>query len=219
MATPRVCSFRGCERTMVARGLCKTHWDQQARGSALSPIGSSRAPRQLIDHPTDPSSLLVPLTRGMFAIIDRNDGDIVGARPWCAFRAPRSKTFYAQAFDRYEDGKPRTVTLHLFLWRTWGMPPTPEVDHANTNGLDCRRENLRAATRGQNAHNVGVRADSKTGLKGVTWYQRYRKWVARIAVDGRQKCLGYFDSPDAASAAYANAAIELHGNYANLGRP
>lgn len=208
------CSFEGCGRKVIARELCTGHYQQAKRRPALTPIGSAKTPRALLSNSEIPGTLLVPLTQGKFAIIDESDASAVGGRSWSNFQPPRSKTSYAHSFDRYEHGKPRTISLHRFLWREWGMPETPEVDHENTNGLDCRRLNLRAADGNKNQHNVGIRADNKSGFKGVTWYPKYNKWRARIASEGTQRLLGYFSNPADAAKAYAKSAAMLHGEFA-----
>lgn len=34
----KVCSFPGCQKKYCAKGLCNSHWAQQARGNKLTPI-------------------------------------------------------------------------------------------------------------------------------------------------------------------------------------
>jgi hypothetical protein len=89
----------------------------------------------------------------------------------------------------------------------------PEVDHVNCDGLDNRRANLRAATRLQNSRNVRCRADSRSGLKGVSWYERIGRWQARIKVDRKEKYLGSFATAEEAHAAYAKASLTFHGEF------
>ena len=92
-------------------------------------------------------------------------------------------------------------------------------DHKDTDRRNNRRGNLRICTVAQNVRNSGLRRDNTSGLKGVSWVNKYQKWIARIANQGQKIHLGYFDDPDKAYAAYCKAALELHGEFANLGRP
>jgi hypothetical protein len=77
-------------------------------------------------------------------------------------------------------------------------------------------ENLRPATKSQNAANRGKTCNNTSGFKGVWWRRRYRKWQATIGVNGKRFYLGMFDTPEAAHAAYAAAAQRLHGEFARV---
>lgn len=68
-------------------------------------------------------------------------------------------------------------------------PANLYTDHVNRNKLDNRKVNLRWVTASENAKNVGVHKDTKSGVKGVS-YKKGRKscWQARVD----KKTLGYF---------------------------
>lgn len=57
-----------------------------------------------------------------------------------------------------------------------------------------------------------------SGFKGVSFFSRTSKWVAKIKLDGVSKNLGYYQSPEAAARAYDAAAYKAWGNdcYLNL---
>src|SRR5439155_1711101 len=104
---------------------------------------------------------------------------------------------------------------HRLAWLyVHGEHPRGVIDHVNGNAMDDRIANLRQCSRSENARNVRGRATS--GLKGV--YRRAdrpgNKWYAQIAVSGKTICLGSFDSPEAAAAAYDAAACRYHGAFA-----
>lgn len=92
-----------------------------------------------------------------------------------------------------------------------------QVDHINGNGLDNRRENLRIATRVQNMANSRKRVDNTSGFKGVSKAKRKGKWRARLAVDGKEKTVGYFDNPKDAWDARNILGRELFGDFWNDG--
>ncbi len=89
-----------------------------------------------------------------------------------------------------------------------------EVDHVDLNKGNNRIENLRAASRNANQHNRPAQANNTSGFKGVGWVRAKGKWRARITTDGRQTMLGYFDTPEEAHTAYADAAERMHGAFA-----
>lgn len=92
-----------------------------------------------------------------------------------------------------------------------GQWPTIEIDHKNLDCSDDSWGNLREATRSQNCSNR--RGWASSGFKGVT-RQKSGKWIARIRVDNRLIYLGQFATAEEASAVYARAAREKHGEFA-----
>lgn len=161
-------------------------------------------------NPAEPGTWLVPLGDGYFAIIDAADVRAVARRRWRALvDTDARRTIYAVT---HIDGRP--VRLHRFLWRRWRLAAARLIDHRNTNGLDCRRQNLRRATFEQNNANQPLRRDNISGCKGVSWDARKGRWRARVQANGQRRNLGYFESPIAAQRARQRAARELHGEFA-----
>lgn len=115
------------------------------------------------------------------------------------------------------NGKPHKEHRLIFLMYYGYLPK--EVDHIDGNKLNNRIENLRSATTSQNQHNRTKYKNNTSGYKGVSFYgkNKYKCWGANIQVNGKQKHLGYFLTPEEAFAAYCKAALELHGEFANTG--
>lgn len=107
--------------------------------------------------------------------------------------------------------------LHRIAWyMSTGTDPVDfELDHINGDKTDNRIENLRKATRADNNRNQPKRKNNTSGYKGVSWNKKYGKWVAYIGIDWKRRHLGYFETAEAAHAAYSAAANELHGSFAN----
>lgn len=53
------------------------------------------------------------------------------------------------------------------------------------------------------------RKDNTSGYRGVSWEKNTRKWAAYICRNGRRQFLGFFQTPEAASAAYREADARL----------
>lgn len=89
------------------------------------------------------------------------------------------------------------------------------VDHRNGDTLDNRRENLRPATRAQNAWNRGKLSTNRSGHKGVSKDADGRRWIAKIEVNGVRHRKA-FKVLEEAAAWYREAALRLHGEFARL---
>ena len=84
-----------------------------------------------------------------------------------------------------------------------------EIDHINGVRDDNRIENLREATRSENARNIHkARKDNRTGYIGVR--KDRGRWEARIKVNGKYIHLGCFGSPQEAQKAYLDAKRMMH---------
>lgn len=95
-----------------------------------------------------------------------------------------------------------------------GADPWPnEVDHIDGNTENNSPENLRVATRSENASNKSVSSTNTSGVIGVTRCKRTNKWMAQIGKDKRTMFLGRFDSIDDATKARRNAEDEMHGEF------
>jgi hypothetical protein len=84
----------------------------------------------------------IQLTQGRWTLVDNNDLEELQKYKW--FTQPSRSQTYAATKISY-----RRYYLHCLLL---GLP-SKEIDHANGNGLDNRRSNLRLSTRSQNGFN------------------------------------------------------------------
>lgn len=144
---------------------------------------------------------LVHLTQGMTAEVDDEDAPLVFSIKWHAVRA-RHTSYAAGRVDG------RTVYMHRFLL---GVDRGLHVDHIDRNGLNNRRQNLRACTPAENSRRRIAPKDG-LGLRGV-WVKGNR-FVAQIGHGGKFLYLGSFGTAAEASAAYQAAAAKLFGAFA-----
>lgn len=109
----------------------------------------------------------------------------------------------------------KRLLAHRVAWAIYyGNWPIGEIDHVNGIKTDNRIDNLRDVPRAINAKNLSVRSGAS---RGVYWYDRTARWVAKIQHKGRQRHLGYYANKEDALRARAAAEI-AHGFHTNHGR-
>jgi hypothetical protein len=108
----------------------------------------------------------IRLTQGYFAEIDDEDFELIKNSNWSLSK--RRSGIYAQASI---GGK--LQSMHRVIL---GLTDSPNlvVDHKDGNGLNNKRNNIRACTIGQNNQNVGLSKLNKCGFKGVYKMRRRR---------------------------------------------
>lgn len=109
--------------------------------------------------------------------------------------------------------KGRQLQAHRIIWfMMTGVWPDFNIDHENTIPTDNTWTNLREATNGENNRNRSVNKKHKLGIKGV--YQVGKRFKASVRVGGKGIHLGYYDTAQEASDAYAEAAKIAFGEFA-----
>lgn len=152
--------------------------------------------------------------KDLVTLVDDDIYEVFGGLSWSAVKAPHDNTFYAMHCVRWGGTKHRFF-LHREIIE---VPSRLVVDHINGNGLDNRRENLRAATRSENQWNRTAMKRNTSGFKGVHWNKGRGLWQAVISKHYKKYHLGYFACPERAHLAYCSAAEDLHGRFANAKR-
>jgi hypothetical protein len=88
------------------------------------------------------------------------------------------------------------------------------VDHIDCNCLNNRIENLRKASRIENAYNARLSKSNTSGYKGVSWCSKNKKWAAECMVNKRKHRIGYFDDKEKAAFAVKSFREQNHGKFA-----
>lgn len=145
-----------------------------------------------------------------YALVDEADFAELSQINWNLRRDSKSGTYYART-DRNNGNKRPLPFMHQQILQ---LPDGFEIDHKNHNGLDNRRENLRAATGTQNQANRRKRGSDGTSstYKGVS--KQGQRWRARLSRHGELYHLGYFSTEDEAAVAYNKSARKLFGEFA-----
>jgi HNH endonuclease len=101
---------------------------------------------------------------------------------------------------------------HLAWLFQHGEWPTFDLDHEDGDGTNNRISNLRKCTMTQNKANSKTYKNNTTGHKGV--FKVWDKWRVTIQKDRKRIQVGYFNSLEAAIAAYWEASQRLFGEFA-----
>jgi len=92
-----------------------------------------------------------------------------------------------------------------------------QIDHADRNGLNNTKANLRVCTNTENLWNAKTRGGTSK-YRGVFRHKNGR-WMANIKIDGKHLHLGRFDDEEAAARAFDAAAIKHRGEFARINFP
>lgn len=200
------CRVPDCAQAAKTDGLCSRHYRKSIRDSVAGSPGNvpwaHKIPAEVADDLREAFSY-DPLT-GVFC--------------WKNSSTPckngkRADFEYLHGY-RGVSRKQRNHFAHrvawLFLTGNW---PACQIDHINGDRADNRACNLREADSRQNNLNRGATSKSASGIKGVYWKKRERKWLAQISFGGKSKHLGFYASKEEAAQAYAAAAALLHGEF------
>ena len=164
----------------------------------------------------------IHLGKDKFAFVDR--ADFLKLRGYNWYAIERRRTWYAARGVRGGVGSwiGRNTKLELMHRRITNAPAGMQVDHANRNGLDNRRDNLRLATHSDNNGNRCKFGTCLSLYKGVSWCKDVSRWRAYIGAKrtGKDRVhLGLFVSEKDAAKTYDTAARKYFGVYARLNFP
>ena len=88
-----------------------------------------------------------------------------------------------------------------------GIFPVNDIDHIYGNKLDNRISNLRDVPHRENLQNTKNHRAGR--LVGCYWNKRAKKWQAQISINGKQKCLGYYETEIDAHNSYMSALARI----------
>lgn len=151
--------------------------------------------------------------KGHIVIIDKEDLEIILKYKWCTKKIGNIR--YAM-HRRYIN---RTKELAPLLMHRLILKPKKNqiIDHANRNGLDNRKSNLRICNHSQNGAN-SYWGKNISGFKGVSWHKAGKCWRARYThrINNKRKeiNLGLYQDPIIAAKAYDKYLLKIHGEFA-----
>lgn len=106
----------------------------------------------------------------------------------------------------------KAYLAHRLAWlAVTGNHPVNNIDHKNCVRSDNRFDNLRDVDQCINAQNQKcAHKDSLSGMLGISWHKRDKKWIARLRVRGVMKNVGRFNDKHEAYDAYIKAKRLFH---------
>lgn len=97
--------------------------------------------------------------------------------------------------------------------------PIKDVDHKDGDKLNNMKTNLRLCTHQENNFNKNKnKGIYSSKYKGVSYYQRYKKWKVTLMLSGKQIWGGYFENEKEAALKYNELALLHHKKYANFNK-
>lgn len=99
---------------------------------------------------------------------------------------------------------------HRVAWMyVYGEFPKNQIDHINRIKTDNSIKNLRDVDASTNHHNIGIRSHNTSGVTGVVWDSRSKKWKAQIILKNKRYLIGTFKTVELAKIARQNKEKEL----------
>ena len=154
------------------------------------------------DNFTPEDYVVVPLTKGYFAVVSPEDFDRVSKHKWCANEQVDKETgrvikvyaYRRSPIHERKRGAPNIIYLHRFLKGVVRAGHLVVVDHLTGDSLDCRRCNLLVTDQTGNHGNRSfyvrpVNGDTRRGVKPIKKKKngevRVTGYKGRICVRGK----------------------------------
>lgn len=167
----RTCSVDGCETESKTRGMCRVHYLRWYRRGTTHDI--------------------TPEER-FWAKVDKTE------TCWLWTGSQRGNG-YGQVNDRALPSRlPHRVA---YIWAHGPVPDGMVLDHKCRAPLCVNPDHLHPVTQQQNTENRVASPVSKTGVRGVSWHKKARKWIVFVGHAGESHYGGLFERIEDAEAA------------------
>jgi hypothetical protein len=139
--------------------------------------------------------------------------DTLTYRGWAAMKQ-RCNNPNNNGYENY-GGRGITITPNWLSFEGFfadmGIKPDGHTLDRIDNDGDYEPGNCRWATRTQQNRNMGMLRNNRSGVKGVRWHKRHKRWAAWIGVANKQIHLGNHATLEDAAAARKQGEIDHWG--------
>lgn len=134
----------------------------------------------------------------------RQAGSVIGSQTWQGYYA--FSLFGKKCF------------AHRLAWLLhYGEWPSQPIDHINGIKTDNSIRNMRLCSLSQNQFNKPTQKNNTTGVKGVYWNKRDKRYVASVQFNGKKYSAGHHKDIDSAKEAVMKLREKLAGEFTNHG--
>ena len=151
---------------------------------------------------------------GMYKV--SNLGRVMNARTGRILKAGTSNMGY-QIVSLRKNSKSSTKKIHRIVCQAFLTNPENKrcTDHINHNRADNNLLNLRYATHQENSRNMSLKTSNTSGVIGVYFNKKRKKYHAQIRLNGKTTHIGYYKTLSEAKARRKLVATEYYGEFAN----
>lgn len=194
------CSVESCHNDSKITGFCKKHYMQKYHTGVIKDRFRNDKNEYII-HSDYVEILLYDKRDKVHAksLIDIDDVDKCKKYKW---------SLHSQGYAH----NGHVGMLHNYITNHKGREVI--IDHEDHNRLNNKKSNLRIADYAQNTINRSKPcAINTSGVTGVSFSKKQRKWHAYIAVDKKRINLGYLNDFELAKQIRLDAEIKYYGEY------
>jgi hypothetical protein len=143
------------------------------------------------------------LSRNKKTIVDEDDFNWLNQWKW---------SYDGRYATRSEWQKGKNISKKIYMHQLiMGLEKISPTDHINRNKLDNRKINLRLCSNAENIRNRGLTKKNKSGVTGVCWHTKAKKWMAQIMKDRKYIYLGLFSHIELAIKTRKDAELKYWG--------
>jgi len=88
------------------------------------------------------------------------------------------------------------------------------IDHIDNNSENNFIENLRPATRSENQHNSKISQNNTSGIKGIYWNKKSKKWKTQFKLNNKKMYFGEYNDIDYAKFVIDAMRYKYHKEFA-----
>lgn len=102
---------------------------------------------------------------------------------WYPIYNKSTNSFYVRGNQSSSSENRKNTSLHRWIKDAYGDIKVDHKDHDTLNNTD---KNLRIVTNYQNSQNrKGPNSNNKSGIRGVHWHKKDKRWRVKVCVDGK----------------------------------